>query len=68
MQSNRRSIDLELSKGDAVVFQKARQGYILRKIGKPKRRLREIMDWDPKRTKEPEKVGPAEMKAIWKVQ
>lgn len=60
--------DLDLAPGDAIIFQKAKQGYILRKVGKGKARLKEIMDWDPKRTKKPEPVSPSEMKALWKVQ
>ncbi len=62
--------DLGLAPGDAIIFQKAKQGYLLRKLGKRKGKanLKEIMDWDPKRGKKPEPVSPSEMKATWKVQ
>ncbi len=40
---------------------KAKHGYLPRKAGKGKTGLKEVRDWDPKRTKKPKPVSPSEM-------
>ncbi len=58
--------ELGLSRGDAVVFDRVGEHFVVRKLKGPKKRLEEIMGWDPKRTAKPERVSPEEMKKIWK--
>lgn len=58
--------ELGLEEGDLVVFEKVEDDFVIRKLETPKKRLEEIMGWDPKRTGKPEPVSPKEMKRIWK--
>jgi len=58
--------ELNLSKGDVVAFEKREHLFVVRKVEFAKKRLEEVMDWDPERTDEPEPVSPREMKEIWK--
>lgn len=57
---------LELSEGDMVTFEKVKDHFVITKVMEPRRRLEEIMSWNPKRTGKPEPVTPREMKEIWK--
>ena len=58
--------ELGLSKGDVVVFEKIDEHFVIKKLGAPKRKLAEILSWNPKRTGKPQPVSPEEMKGIWK--
>jgi len=58
--------ELNLNKGDMIAFEKREHLFVVRKAGFAKRRLEEIMDWNPERTSEPEPVSAREMKEIWK--
>jgi len=58
--------ELELKEGDLVVFEKVGDDFVIRKLDTPKKRLEEVMGWNPKRTGKPEPVSPKEMKGIWK--
>jgi len=58
--------ELGLEEGDLVAFEKVGDDFAIRKLGAPKKRLEEVMGWNPKRTGKPEPVAPKEMKRIWK--
>lgn len=58
--------ELELGKGDAVIFEKVGEHFVVKKLKAPGKRLEGVMSWDPERTAKPERVSPQEMKRIWK--
>ncbi|MFH0848161.1 MAG: AbrB/MazE/SpoVT family DNA-binding domain-containing protein [archaeon] len=58
--------ELGASRGDAVVFEKRGEDFVVVKTSSKTKRLEEIMDWNPKRTGKVEKVSPKMMKEIWK--
>lgn len=58
--------ELGLEEGDLVAFERVGDDFVIRKLKAPKRRLEEVMGWDPKRTGKPKPVSPKEMKGIWK--
>ncbi len=58
---------LGITSGDMVVFEKIGDRFAITKTQTPEQRLERIMDQNPERTGEPQKVSPAEMKEIWRI-
>lgn len=58
--------DLGLAEGTAVAFERRKDMVIIKKAATgQKDSLREMMLWDPARTKKPQRVTEREIKEIW---
>ena len=58
--------ELGVGRGDMVVFERSGGNYVVKGTSGGKRRLEEVMDWNPPRDGKPENVTPREMKEVWK--
>ena len=58
--------ELNVSKGDLVIFERKGKDFVVSKASLKKDRLEEVMEWNPERTGKPENVSPKSMKGIWK--
>jgi len=54
-----------LVEGTPVAFEKGRGGVIIKKVKKIEDPLREMMSWNPKRTRKLSPVKEKEIKEIW---
>jgi bifunctional DNA-binding transcriptional regulator/antitoxin component of YhaV-PrlF toxin-antitoxin module len=54
---------LGLGSGDIIVFEKIEGQYVLKRL-EARRRLEEVMSWNPERIAEPESISPKEIKRI----
>lgn len=57
--------ELGLAEGTAVTFKRRNDTLIVKKVTGEKDSLREMMSWDPARTKRPQRVREREIKEIW---
>lgn len=57
--------ELGLAEGTAVAFERRKDTVIMKKATGLKDALREMMLWDPARTKRPQRVKESEIKEIW---
>ena len=57
--------ELGLAEGTAVAFERRKDIVIMKKATGQKDSLREMMSWDPARTKRPQRVTESEIKEIW---
>ena len=56
---------LGLAEGTSLTFESKKDAIIMRKEMKKKDALREMMSWNPTRTKRPQRVAESEVKEIW---
>jgi AbrB family looped-hinge helix DNA binding protein len=57
--------ELGLAEGTAVAIERRKDMVIIKKAMGQKDPLREMMSWDPARTKRPQRVTEREIKEIW---
>jgi AbrB family looped-hinge helix DNA binding protein len=58
--------ELGLVEGSAVTFRKEKSFATMEKAKETEASLREVMSWDPKRTRKPQPVKEDEIKEIWR--
>ena len=57
--------ELGLTEGTTVAFERKKRVVIMKKVPKKKDALREMMLWNPTRTRKPQPVRESEVKEIW---